>query len=49
MIALGIAGALIYVASSQVLTKNGTINTALLAIGAVAAVKHVPVVNQYVA
>jgi len=45
-IALGVAGALIYVATA--VAKKPPVRTALLAVGAVIAARQVPVLNQYV-
>ena len=47
MIALGVAGALVYVSTSG-MVKNKALQTALLAVGAVSIAKQIPVANQYV-
>lgn len=43
-IALGVSGALIYLAAAGHV-KNPALQTAMIAVGAVTAVKHVPVVG----
>ena len=47
MMALGVAGALIYV-SMEGFIGNKAVNTSLMAIGSVIAAKQIPVVNQYI-
>lgn len=48
MIALGIAGALIYIAASGKV-KNPALSTALISVGAVTIARRTPVLNQYAA
>jgi len=46
--ALGIAGALIYISTSVLSGKQGAARAALMAVGSVMVAKQVPVVRDYV-